>query len=143
MPLNSQLTMARSRQASAFSVTAHSGGSARRVTQRHPVDVHGYFLEFDTPRAGGFAPLRLLPRDKVAAIRIMSSKTPVLEEKDDLNRRVEEATKFVSLDQLAISPQCGFASSIVGNPMTEQQQEEKLHRLVEIARSIWCAYSRF
>jgi len=101
------------------------------------IDVDGYFLEFDTPRAGGFAPLRLLPKGKVAAIGIMSSKTPVLESVDDLKRRVEEATKFAVLDQLAICPQCGFASSIGGNPMSEQQQEEKLRRLVEVARSIW------
>ncbi len=101
------------------------------------VNVHGYFLEFDTPRAGEFAPLRFLPRGKVAVLGIMSSKTPVLEKMDDLRRRVEEATKFAPLNQLAISPQCGFASSIGGNPMTEQQQEEKLLRLVEAARSIW------
>jgi 5-methyltetrahydropteroyltriglutamate--homocysteine methyltransferase len=101
------------------------------------VNVHGYFLEFDTPRAGGFAPLRLLPQGKIAVIGIMSSKAPALESKDDLKRRVEEAATFAPLDQLAISPQCGFASSIGGNPMTEQQQEEKLRRLVEVARSIW------
>jgi len=101
------------------------------------IDVDGYFLEFDTPRAGGFAPLRFLPKGKVAAIGIMSSKTPVLEGVDDLKRRVEEATDFAPLDQLAICPQCGFASSIGGNPMSEQQQEEKLRRLVEAARSIW------
>jgi 5-methyltetrahydropteroyltriglutamate--homocysteine methyltransferase len=100
-------------------------------------NAHGYFLEFDTPRAGGFAPLRLLPKGKVAAIGIMSSKTAVLEDKDALKRRVEEAAKFVSVDQLAISPQCGFASSIGGNPLTERQQEEKLFRLVEVARAIW------
>jgi 5-methyltetrahydropteroyltriglutamate--homocysteine methyltransferase len=100
-------------------------------------NAHGYFLEFDTPRAGGFAPLRFVPKGKVAVIGIMSSKTPVLEEKDDLKRRVEEAAKFASLDRLAIGPQCGFASSIGGNPLTEQQQETKLHRLVEVARAIW------
>jgi 5-methyltetrahydropteroyltriglutamate--homocysteine methyltransferase len=101
------------------------------------VDVDGYFLEFDSPRAGGFAPLRLLPKGKIAVLGIMSSKTPVLESKDDLCRRVDEAQKFAALDQLAISPQCGFASSIGGNPMTEQEQEAKLARLVEVASSIW------
>jgi 5-methyltetrahydropteroyltriglutamate--homocysteine methyltransferase len=101
------------------------------------VNVRGYFLEYDTPRAGGFAPLRFLPKGKVVAIGIMSSKTPVLESKDDLVRRIEEAQKLAPLDQLAISPQCGFASSIGGNPMTEQQQEAKLARLVEVARAIW------
>jgi 5-methyltetrahydropteroyltriglutamate--homocysteine methyltransferase len=100
-------------------------------------NAHGYFLEFDTPRAGGFAPLRFLPEGKVAVIGIMSSKTSVIEAVDALKRRVEEAAKFASVDQLAISPQCGFASSIGGNPMTERQQEEKLLRLVEAARAIW------
>jgi 5-methyltetrahydropteroyltriglutamate--homocysteine methyltransferase len=101
------------------------------------INVHGYFLEYDTPRAGGFAPLRLLPKGKIVAIGIMSSKTPTIETKDDLVRRVEEAAKFAPLDQLAVSPQCGFASSIGGNPLTEQQQEAKLERLVEVARAIW------
>jgi 5-methyltetrahydropteroyltriglutamate--homocysteine methyltransferase len=73
----------------------------------------------------------------VAVIGIMSSKTSVIEAVDALKRRVEEAAKFASVDQLAISPQCGFASSIGGNPMTERQQEEKLLRLVEAARAIW------
>jgi 5-methyltetrahydropteroyltriglutamate--homocysteine methyltransferase len=103
------------------------------------VNVHGYFLEYDTPRAGGFAPLRLLPKGKIVALGIMSSKNPVLETKDHLMRRIEEAATFAPLDQLAISPQCGFASSIGGNPMTEQQQEAKLARLVEVARAIWRA----
>jgi 5-methyltetrahydropteroyltriglutamate--homocysteine methyltransferase len=101
------------------------------------VDVDGYFLEFDSPRAGGFAPLRLLPKGKVAVLGVMSSKTPALESKDDLVRRIDEAQKYAPLDQLAISPQCGFASSIGGNPMTEQQQEAKLARLVEVARAVW------
>lgn len=101
------------------------------------VNAHGYFLEYDSPRAGGFAPLRLLPKGKTVALGIMSSKTPMLESKDDLVRRVEEAQTFAPLDQLAISPQCGFASSIGGNPMTEAQQEAKLALLVETARSIW------
>lgn len=101
------------------------------------VDVDGYFLEFDSPRAGGFAPLRLLPKGKIAVIGIMSSKTPALESKDDLVRRIDEAQKYAPLDQLAISPQCGFASSIGGNPMTQEQQEAKLARLVEAARSVW------
>ncbi|MPZ38652.1 MAG: 5-methyltetrahydropteroyltriglutamate--homocysteine S-methyltransferase [Rhizobiales bacterium] len=103
------------------------------------IDVDGYFLEYDSPRAGGFAPLRFLPKGKIVVLGIMSSKTPVLETKEDLTRRIEEAQKFAPLDQLAISPQCGFASSIGGNPMTEAQQEAKLMRLVEVARSIWPA----
>jgi len=103
------------------------------------VNVHGYFLEYDTPRAGTFAPLRLLPKGKTVVLGIMSSKTPLLESADDLKRRIDEAAKFVSLDQLALSPQCGFASSIVGNPLTQQDQEAKLARLVEVARQVWPA----
>lgn len=101
------------------------------------VNVQGYFLEYDSPRAGGFAPLRFLPKGKLAVIGIMSSKAALVESEDDLRRRVEEAQRYAPLDQLAISPQCGFASSIGGNPMTEEQQEAKLVRLVEVARSIW------
>ena len=101
------------------------------------IDVHGYFLEYDTARAGGFAPLRLLPKGKVAVLGIMSSKTSELEPADDLKRRIGEAEKFAPLDQLAISPQCGFSSSIGGNPLTEGDQERKLARLVEVARAVW------
>ena len=101
------------------------------------IDVHGYFLEYDTARAGGFAPLRLLPKGKVAVLGIMSSKTAELETADDLKRRIEEAEKFAPLDRLAISPQCGFSSSIGGNPLTEADQERKLARLVEVAQVVW------
>jgi 5-methyltetrahydropteroyltriglutamate--homocysteine methyltransferase len=101
------------------------------------INAHGYFLEYDTPRAGGFVPLRLLPKGKVAVLGIMTSKSPQLESVDDLVRRVDDAQRHAPLDQLAISPQCGFASSIGGNPMTEADQEAKLVRLIEAARAIW------
>jgi 5-methyltetrahydropteroyltriglutamate--homocysteine methyltransferase len=101
------------------------------------INVDGYFLEYDSERAGGFAPLRLLPKDKVVVLGIMSSKTAELESADALKRRIEEAAKYAPLDQLAISPQCGFSSSIGGNPLTEADQERKLARLVEVARSVW------
>jgi 5-methyltetrahydropteroyltriglutamate--homocysteine methyltransferase len=101
------------------------------------INVHGYFLEYDSDRAGSFSPLRLLPKDKVVALGIMSSKTPQMESMDDLKRRVYEAAQFAPLEQLAVSPQCGFASSIVGNPLTEEEQEMKLARLVEVAQAIW------
>lgn len=103
------------------------------------VDVDGYFLEYDTERAGSFAPLRLLPKGKTAVLGIMSSKTPQLETADYLKRRIGEAAMFAPLDQLAISPQCGFSSSIGGNPLTERDQEAKLMRLVEVARDVWGA----
>ncbi len=101
------------------------------------VNVHGYFLEYDTARAGTFAPLRLLPKGKIVVLGVMSSKTPELELADDLKRRIGEAAKFTPLDQLAVSPQCGFSSSIVGNPLSESAQEAKLRRLVEVARAVW------
>ena len=101
------------------------------------IDVHGYFLEYDTKRAGGFAPLRLLPKGKVVVLGIMSSKTPELESPELLKRRIDEASKFAPLEQLAISPQCGFSSSIVGNPLSERDQEAKLTRLVDVARAVW------
>lgn len=101
------------------------------------VKVHGYFLEYDTARAGTFAPLRFLPGGKTVVLGIMSSKSPALEAADDLKRRIDEASRFAPLEQLAISPQCGFSSSIVGNPLSEADQEAKLARLVEVARSVW------
>lgn len=101
------------------------------------INAHGYFLEFDTDRAGSFEPLRLLPKGKVAAIGVMSSKTGALESADFLKRRIDQAARHAPLEQLAIIPQCGFASSIVGNPLTIELQEAKLARLVEVAHDIW------
>lgn len=101
------------------------------------IDVRGYFLEYDTSRAGGFSPLRFLPTGKIAVLGVMSSKSPELESVDFLQGRVDDAARYAPQDQLAIGPQCGFASSIAGNPMTEQQQEMKLARLVEAADKIW------
>jgi methionine synthase II (cobalamin-independent) len=101
------------------------------------IDVAGYFLEYDTARAGTFAPLRYVPAGKVVALGLMSSKAPAIEPAEALKRRVEEASRFAPLDRLAIAPQCGFASSFGGNPMAEEEEEAKLVRLVEVAREIW------
>ena len=101
------------------------------------INVHGYFLEYDTERAGTFSPLRLLPKGKTVVLGIMSSKNPILETEEGLKQRIDEASKFMPLEQLAISPQCGFASSIVGNPVTQDVQEKKLSRLVKVARDVW------
>lgn len=102
------------------------------------IDVAGYFLEYDSARAGTFDPLRLLPKgEKRVVLGIMSSKRAELESKDDLKRRIEEAARFAPLDQLALSPQCGFSSSVGGNPLTERDQEAKLARIVEVARDVW------
>lgn len=101
------------------------------------VKVHGYFLEYDTPRAGGFEPLRFLPKNKIAVLGLISTKKPKLETVDDLMRRIDEAARFAPLDRLAISPQCGFASSYRGNPLTIEDEKAKLGRIVEIAERVW------
>jgi len=97
--------------------------------------VDGYFLEFDSPRAGNFAPLQHVRKGQTVVLGLMTTKTGALESKDDLKRRIDEAAKFVSLDQLCLSPQCGFASTEEGNTLTEDEQWAKLSRLVEVARS--------
>jgi 5-methyltetrahydropteroyltriglutamate--homocysteine methyltransferase len=102
------------------------------------IDVDGYFLEYDTARAGGFEPLRFLPKgDKRVVLGLVSSKKPQVERKDDLVKKIEAAARFAPLEQLALSPQCGFASSIRGNPLGEAEQEAKLARIVEVADHIW------
>src|SRR5262245_33069502 len=100
-------------------------------------EVDHFLLEFDTPRAGGFSPLRFVPKNKGVVLGLVSSKTPALEELDVLKRRTDEASRFVDLDRLAISPQCGFASTIGGNPVTEADERAKLGLCVEAARQIW------
>ena len=100
-------------------------------------NVNHFLLEFDTPRAGGFDPLRFVSRDKGVVLGLVSSKTPVLESIDTLKRRADEAAKYVDLSRLAISPQCGFASTIGGNPVTEADERAKLRLCVEAARAVW------
>ena len=100
-------------------------------------NVDHFLLEFDTPRAGGFAPLRFVPKDKGVVLGLVSSKTPVLESKDLLKRRTDEAARYVDANRLAISPQCGFASTIGGNPLTEADQRAKLRLCVDTAKEIW------
>lgn len=102
------------------------------------IGVDAYFMEYDSERAGGFEPLRFVPRGhKVVVLGIMTSKTGELESKDDLKRRLDEAAKFLPLEQLALSPQCGFASTEEGNLLTEDQQWRKLERCVEVANEVW------
>ena len=96
-----------------------------------------FLLEYDTPRSGDFAPLRFVPKGKGVVLGLVSSKTPVLESLDSLQRRTEEAAGHIDLDRLAISPQCGFASSAAGNPLSEADERAKLRRVVEAARAIW------
>ncbi len=99
--------------------------------------VHGYFLEYDTERAGGFEPLRFVPKDKWVVLGLVSTKRAELESKDVLKRRIDEASKFVPLERLALSPQCGFASTEKGNRITTDVQRRKLELVVETAREVW------
>ncbi len=101
------------------------------------LDVDGFFLEYDTDRAGGFEPLRHLSGNKVAVLGLVTTKKPVLETKDALKRRIDEAAKYVPLERLALSPQCGFASTIGGNKLTEDDERRKLELVVETAREVW------
>jgi 5-methyltetrahydropteroyltriglutamate--homocysteine methyltransferase len=101
------------------------------------IGIDVYFMEYDTERAGGFAPLRFLPRDKMAVLGLVTSKTGALEDKDALKRRIDAATQYVSIDQLALSPQCGFASTEEGNVLTYDQQRAKLALVVEVAQEVW------
>jgi 5-methyltetrahydropteroyltriglutamate--homocysteine methyltransferase len=101
------------------------------------LNVDGYFLEFDTPRAGNFAPLRYLPKGKKLILGLVTSKSGALEKPDDVKRRIDEASKFVPLDQLGISPQCGFSSTVLGNKLTIDDQIAKLRLVVQVAREVW------
>jgi 5-methyltetrahydropteroyltriglutamate--homocysteine methyltransferase len=101
------------------------------------LDMPNYFMEYDTDRAGDFRPLRHLPKGKMVILGLVSTKTPVLESKDALKRRIGEATTFAPLDQLALSPQCGFASNFLGNPVTIDDERRKLALVVETAREVW------
>ena len=101
------------------------------------VDIDGYFLEFDSDRAGGFEPLRELKGDKQVVLGLVTSKSGRLEQKDDIRRRIDEATKYVPLEQLCLSPQCGFASTEEGNMLAEEEQWAKLRMIVDLADEVW------
>jgi 5-methyltetrahydropteroyltriglutamate--homocysteine methyltransferase len=102
------------------------------------VDIDGYFLEYDTDRAGGFEPLRFVPKGKKQVVLgLVTSKSGTLEKKDDIKRRIDEATKYVDIDQLCLSPQCGFASTEEGNVLAENEQWAKLRMIVELADEVW------
>ena len=101
------------------------------------IKVHGYFMEYDSERAGTFEPLKLVPKDRMVVLGLVTTKTGKLESKDLIKRRIEEAAKYVSLDQLCLSPQCGFASSEEGNTLAEDEQWAKLAMIVETAKEVW------
>ena len=104
----------------------------------HELDVDGYFMEWDDERSGGFEPLRLLPRGpKQVVLGLVTTKHGALESKDELKRRIDEASRHVSLDQLCLSPQCGFSSTVDGNALTADEQRAKLALVVEVADEVW------
>lgn len=117
----------------------HAEGSYDAVAERlfNRLDIDFFFLEYDSPRAGGFAPLALVPKAKQIVLGLVSTKSGGLETKDNLRRRIDEAAGFIDLERLAISPQCGFASIDTGNPLSEAEQEAKLRLVVETARDVW------
>jgi 5-methyltetrahydropteroyltriglutamate--homocysteine methyltransferase len=114
-------------------------GSYERIAERTfgTLEVDAYFLEYDTARAGGFEPLRFMPKTKRVVLGLVSTKTPVLEHQDVLKRRIDDAAKFFPLDNLSLSPQCGFASHSKGTALTFAQQEAKLRLVVRTAREVW------
>ena len=123
-----------------FRSTWISEGGYEPVAERllAGIDYDGYFLEYDTERAGGLEPLRFLPKGKKrVVVGLVTSKSGTLEKKDDIKRRLDEATQYVALDQLCLSPQCGFASTEEGNVLAEDEQWAKLKMIVEIAREVW------
>jgi 5-methyltetrahydropteroyltriglutamate--homocysteine methyltransferase len=101
------------------------------------IGVDGYFLEYDSPRAGDFSPLRFLPKGKMAVLGLVTTKSPKMETKDELKRRIEEASRYAPIEQLALSPQCGFSSGIGGQAMTVDDEIRKLALVVETAREVW------
>ncbi|HWF35172.1 MAG TPA: 5-methyltetrahydropteroyltriglutamate--homocysteine S-methyltransferase, partial [Solirubrobacteraceae bacterium] len=101
------------------------------------LDVDGFFLEYDDARSGGFEPLRFVPKDKLVVLGLITTKRGALEDSDLLKRRIEEASRYISVDQLCLSPQCGFSSTSEGNVLSYEQEVAKLERVVETAREVW------
>jgi 5-methyltetrahydropteroyltriglutamate--homocysteine methyltransferase len=117
----------------------HAEGGYDAVAERlfNRLAIRFFLLEYDSPRAGDFSPLRHVPKDKRIVLGLVSTKTSALEDKDELKRRIDAASRYVELDRLSLSPQCGFASVAEGNPITPQAQEAKLRLIVDAAREVW------
>jgi 5-methyltetrahydropteroyltriglutamate--homocysteine methyltransferase len=117
----------------------HREGTYDAIAERlfNELPHHRFLLEYDTPRAGSFAPLRFVPKGRVVVLGLVSTKVPELETVEALKRRIDEASRYIALDQLAISPQCGFASDVVGNLLSADDQKRKLEVVVETARQVW------
>jgi 5-methyltetrahydropteroyltriglutamate--homocysteine methyltransferase len=119
----------------------YAEGGYEAIAERlfHELAVDRFLLEYDDERSGSFEPLKLVPKGKIVVLGLVSSKRPTLERKEDLLRRIDEAAKVLPLEQLALSPQCGFASTMEGNELTEADQWAKLKLVVETAREVWGA----
>ena len=117
----------------------HREGSYDAIAERlfNELPHRRFLLEYDSPRAGSFAPLRFVPKGKTVVLGLVSTKVPELEPLDALTRRIDEASRYVSLEQLAVSPQCGFGSDVAGNLISEDDQKRKLERVVELAHKLW------
>ena len=117
----------------------HAEGSYEAIAEKlfNRLAIPFFFLEYDSPRAGDFAPLRLVPQNKTIVLGLVSTKMNFLEDKSALKRRLDEASRYVPLERLAVSPQCGFASTEVGNPISPEMQEAKLRLVVELAQETW------
>ena len=117
----------------------HAEGSYEPIAEKAftQLNVDRFLLEYDTERAGGFEPLRFMPRDKMVVLGLISSKEPRLESIDDVRRRIDEAARYVPIENLAVAPQCGFASTFLGNLLTWDEQRRKLELVVEVARKVW------
>jgi 5-methyltetrahydropteroyltriglutamate--homocysteine methyltransferase len=116
-----------------------ASGSYERIAERTfgTLEADAFFLEYDTERAGGFEPLRFVPKGKRVVLGLVSTKTPVLEEKSQLREKIVAASRFFPIENLSISPQCGFASHQKGTGLSFAQQEAKLKLVVETAREVW------
>jgi 5-methyltetrahydropteroyltriglutamate--homocysteine methyltransferase len=101
------------------------------------LDIDAFFLEYDDPRSGDFAPLRFVPKGKTVVLGLVTTKLGELESRDDILRRIEEAAKFLSVDQMALSPQCGFSSTVHGNDILVEQQAAKMRLVLDVAREVW------
>ncbi len=117
----------------------HRDGTYDAIAERlfNELPHQRFLLEYDSPRAGSFEPLRFVPKGRVVVLGLVSSKVAELESVDELKRRIDEASRFLPIEQLAISPQCGFASDVVGNLLSADDQKRKLERVVEVARQVW------
>jgi 5-methyltetrahydropteroyltriglutamate--homocysteine methyltransferase len=137
LPADMTITMHLCRGNFRSTFVASGGYEPVADTLFNSINVHGYFMEYDSERAGGFEPLRLVPKGKTVVLGLVTSKSGGLERKDELKRRIDEAAKFVDVDQLCLSPQCGFASTEEGNILSEDEQWAKLARVVEVADEVW------